>query len=229
MITMSNKENYLTYKKFNTKEETEEILSVLSDNNIDFIVENATPHFDARFNNDITQEYDLKIKPEDFIVSDSLLANKMANEIKDIPKDYYLYSFSDEELLDIQKKKDEWGIYDIMISRHILKERDVDVSEEALKELSAERLDELKRPEDPKFMWIIVGYIFAMLGGIIGILWGWFLLTHKKTLPNGEVVYGYSRRYQKHGFLIMIIGIFFTILMSLWNLGMLNYLSINHF
>jgi hypothetical protein len=55
--------------------------------------------------------------------------------------------------------------------------------------------------------WIIVGYITAFLGGVLGIFIGWHLLSFKKTLPDGQRVYEYDTNARKHGQKILIIGI----------------------
>ena len=38
------------------------------------------------------------------------------------------------------------------------------------------------------------------------VSFGWHLSTYKKTLPNGDRVYGYSQSDRKHGNRILIIG-----------------------
>lgn len=56
-------------------------------------------------------------------------------------------------------------------------------------------------------MWIYGGYLFALLGGFLGIMIGWHLSSHTKTLPNGQQVYGYSKEDREHGRIIWILGI----------------------
>ncbi|MDB5013033.1 MAG: hypothetical protein JWQ25_1235, partial [Daejeonella sp.] len=68
-------------------------------------------------------------------------------------------------------------------------------------------IEELAKPEDSQKTWIIAGYIFSFLGGLLGIFIVWHLVSHKKTLPNGDSVYGYSVEDRKHGNRILIWGI----------------------
>ncbi len=42
---------------------------------------------------------------------------------------------------------------------------------------------------------------------IIGLFIGWHLMSYKKTLPDGERVYGYNETDRKHAKRIFYIGI----------------------
>ena len=127
-------------------------------------------------------------------------------EIDQVDKDYYLFGFSDDELLDLISKADEWSPFDFLLARKILAQRGNVLSNEEVKYLEEERINELKKPEAPQTKWIIIGYLCAALGGILGIFIGWHLFTYKKTLPNGERLYGYSKADRKHGRIIFYIS-----------------------
>ena len=58
-----------------------------------------------------------------------------------------------------------------------------------------------------------VGCIFALLGGIIGIIIGYFLWTSTKTLPNGNKAYAYSSGDRARG---KTLFFFATIVMLVW-------------
>ena len=53
---------------------------------------------------------------------------------------------------------------------------------------------------------IIAGYLFALLGGLIGFFIGQYLNGYQKTLPNGQVVLVHSDNVRKHGRYIMTLG-----------------------
>jgi len=65
----------------------------------------------------------------------------------------------------------------------------------------------MTKPEGSQKVWIIAGYILALLGGLIGLFIGLQLLTYKKTLPNGDIVHVYSELDRKHGLIIIVIGV----------------------
>ncbi|MFY8036838.1 MAG: hypothetical protein ACOVMQ_06705, partial [Cyclobacteriaceae bacterium] len=134
---------------------------------------------------------------------------------RDIEKDYYLYSFTDEELFDLISKQDEWSEMDFYLAKKILTERGKDVSESTIQLLKQQRLTTLSKPDETPKAWIYGGYFFAFLGGFLGILIGYSFWISKKIVPNGTKVPMYSNEVRLHGFRIMIIGIimFFLILM----------------
>jgi len=67
-------------------------------------------------------------------------------------------------------------------------------------------IEELKKPEPSQKNVIIAGYVFALLGGLIGVFIGQYLAGYRKTLPNGEVVLAHSESVRKQGKYIMTIG-----------------------
>ena len=99
-----------------------------------------------------------------------------------------------------------------MLARKILAERGKVVSDEAISAIHEERIEELKSPEPPQTSWIIIGYLFALLGGVLGIFIGWHLMTYKKTLPDGERVYDYTERDRKQGRIIFYLAVIVTAL-----------------
>ena len=91
--------------------------------------------------------------------------------------------------------------------KKILAERGKNISDKTIANLNKKRIEELKVVEPPQTSWIMVGYIFAFLGGILGVFIGWHLSSFKKTLPNGERVYDYSENDRRHGRRILCISI----------------------
>ena len=129
------------------------------------------------------------------------------SQIDSVDKDYYLFNFTDLELMEVITKRDEWGHLDFILAQKILKERGKEIKPEVVELLKKQRLEELAKPEENQKAWIYAGYITAVLGGFLGIFIGWHLSTYKKTLPNGDRVYGHSQSDRKHGNRILIIGV----------------------
>lgn len=204
------KENFLTYQKFIDKDAAIELAEILKSNNINYLIEDHSAPFEPTFvNNELTKEYRIKILQKDFSKADSLLLKISMTEIENVDEDHYLFEFSDEELMEILSKSDEWSKFDYLLAQKILKHRGHEVNDKLLQSLRKQRIEELAKPGDNQNAWIIVGYISALLGGLLGIFIGWHLLSHKKTLPNGERVYGYSVGDRKHGKRILILGFVF--------------------
>jgi|SRR5690349_20944877 hypothetical protein len=54
--------------------------------------------------------------------------------------------------------------------------------------------------------WVIIGYISCLFAGIIGMFIGSFLVTAKKSLPDGNIVHVFTERNRKHGKIILYLG-----------------------
>ena len=69
-----------------------------------------------------------------------------------------------------------------------------------------DKLQQNTKPEALQKNIIILGYVFALLGGLVGVFIGQYLAGYRKTLPNGEVVLAHSESVRKQGKYIMTIG-----------------------
>jgi hypothetical protein len=198
----------ILFKRFNDLALANALTAVLDEHGIEYTIEESGASFDPAFRrNELSTEYSVKIKAEDFELVDQLLKDNEIENIKNADKDHYLYGFTDEELMDILAKADEWSAFDYQLARKILTERGVAINEKMLADLKNDRIEELKAPEPSQKTWIIVGYLFALAGGILGIFIGWHLATYKKTLPDGEKVYGYNENDRQQGKWIFYIAI----------------------
>ncbi|WP_394776632.1 hypothetical protein [Flavobacterium sp.] len=210
-------EEFITYKKFNNKNSAEKFGQLLEKEKIEYILENNSLSLDASLTgNNFGSEFCVKINKSDFKIIDEILEKNAEEDINEISSDYYLLTFSDEELIDIITKSDEWSTFDVSLAKKMLKEKGKEVTKEEIENIQNKRLLELSKPEKSQNGYIIAGYIFAILGGWLSIFIGWHLLTYKKTLPNGTQVYAYSENDRKQGNRIFIIGITFLVLWSLY-------------
>jgi hypothetical protein len=199
---------FVTYKKLFERERVDALTNILNDNGIEFEIAEDRDSLDSLYgDNHLSKQFFIKIKKEDFAKADTILLSESAKELETVEKDHYLFSFTDEELFDILTKPDEWNEFDYQLAEKILKERGKDISTDTINLLKQQRIKELAKPEESQRSWIYAGYLFAFLGGLLGIFIGWHLSTFKKTLPNGERVFGYSKIDQQHGNRISIIGI----------------------
>ncbi|MDR3696405.1 hypothetical protein [Mucilaginibacter sp.] len=201
--------DFITYQKFNDPALAEELAEQLKHYQIKYIIEEQSRTFDPTyaFNNEISTDWAVKISPADFEKANQSLLTDERENITEIGSDYYLFKFTDGELMEVITKADEWSAFDVVLARKLLGERGKSISDEAIAILKNKRIEELKEPDPPQTYWIFIGYICAICGGLLGIFIGWYLTTFKKTLPNGEKVYEYSERDRKHGRAIFYIGL----------------------
>lgn len=103
-------ELFLTFRKFNSLEEAQELMEVLKAHDIACELED-TSAFDVTFSgNALSKEYRVKLQQSDFEPAEELLLNQPHVSADQLPSDHYLLSFSDNELLEIVTKPDEWRV-----------------------------------------------------------------------------------------------------------------------
>src|SRR3954471_16599579 len=107
-------DEYLTYQKFYDQAIAADLAQLFKQNNISFQLEDSSLQFDASFAfNEINKEFRVKIKAEDFSKADKLLLQHASEGIQELNDQHYLHQFSDEELVEIIAKSDEWNIVDV--------------------------------------------------------------------------------------------------------------------
>lgn len=213
-------ESFLTFKKFNDIELAKEIANRLTQNNIEYLLEDFQNSFDITFANNIFDpNISIKIKSEDFIKATEVLGEYYKSSLDSVDNDYYLFKFTDDELLEIISKPDEWGPFDYQLSKKILSDRGTDIKPEEAKLLKEKRISALKKPESSSPFWIYFGYFSAVFGGFFGLIIGSSLYYLKKTLPNGQRTFMYDEKERKHGKRMVIISIIALIIYSILTLG----------
>lgn len=199
---------FVTYEKFATIGELKEFVELLQENNIPYELEDDIQLLDAGFANpNHHRDYRIKLQQADFESVNELRNSIALLELEQVDPDYYLFQFTDEELIDLISKQDEWSPFDFQLAQKILKERGREVTAKEIYQMKEQRIEELSEPEKQTTWWIGLGYVFAFLGGLIGIIIGYYLVSSKKVLPNGEKIYTYSESDRKHGTYILLIAI----------------------
>jgi len=201
-------QSYAVFKKFPDFDQAKEVSEFLTKNGIPTILGDNVPPVDITFSgNTIQHQIEIRIQQKDFEKAQELLEKQAKILTENIEEDYYLLDFTNEELYEILLNADEWNEFDYVLAQKLLTERGKPISKELLDTLKAERIKKLAKPDEGQTFWIVLGYIFSILGGFVGIIIGYFLMTSKKTLPNGQKVYSYKKTDRTHGTYIFYLGI----------------------
>lgn len=202
-------DNLLTFQNFNDIALANEIAGILKQNNIDCIIEdNQRRYFDPSFaNNTIDPDILLKLRADDFVKAHKVLDDYYKEKTETVDADYYLLRFSDNELIEIVSKPDEWGAFDYQLAQKLLKDRGKEIASDSVQNLKTKRIKDLAAPENASDLLIAAGYFFILFGGFIGIIIGWSLYYSKKTLPDGERVFVYTPKHRAQGKLIFWLSL----------------------
>ena len=196
-----------TYRKFIYEDDALELMEILKQNHITYELANNSSQLDSNFGADInTKQFELKIHKDDFEQAEKLEEELIKNELENVEEDYHLFDYSDEELMEIVMKKEEWSKFDYLLAQKILKERGKEVNPELINVINKQRVKDLATQETSPTWLIIIGYVTAILGGFLGIFIGAYLMYYKKALPNGDRIYGFDRNDRSHGQNILILS-----------------------
>jgi hypothetical protein len=206
----------LRFKIFPDKLTAQEFAEVLKQSGIDYLIEEDSLVFDPSYaNNPLNKDYAITVKQNDFKAASLAYDEYFSRQLDNVPEDYYLLSFTDDELLEILSKPDEWGPFDYQLAQKLLKEKGVEVTKEKTESLKAERYKELAKPEGEPAKNIVGYYIISILFFPVGMIIGWVWGYSKKQLLDGYKIYAYNERVRGHGrtiFLISIIVFMFIVI-----------------
>ncbi|NLR59242.1 hypothetical protein HGH93_14090 [Chitinophaga polysaccharea] len=213
----------LTFKRFHAAEQAAEIISLLEAHHIPVQYEEEVLLTDSMYvGQNFDQRHLVKIPADYFDQADALLKSQINVSLEDVPSDYYLLSFSTEELEEVVIKKDEWGDYDYALAVKLLEKQGISYSPEQLALLRNTRLEILSQPQDLPGIWLFIGYlspliIFAPVPAtfvlsFLGIFIGAFVRLTKKTLPDGSRIAAFSIKTRNHGKWMIISGILLAII-----------------
>ncbi|GAB4030349.1 hypothetical protein [Spirosoma jeollabukense] len=200
-------QEFVTAKKFNNEEPFQELVRILEKNSIPFQTETYGERIDSVTIAPIAPEYIVKVPSDKYAQVHEILNELAAEQMSDVDRGHYLFDFSDQELYDILAKPDEWSAFDYQLAQKILQERGKQIDKAFLASLRKARIETIAKPEEEHRGTIWIGYLSALLGGVIGIAIGWNMVSSRKTLPTGEQVYTYQKSDRKHGVRILLLGI----------------------
>ncbi|MDJ0366628.1 hypothetical protein QMK33_15835 [Hymenobacter sp. H14-R3] len=208
--------DFRAFQTFASAEAAQPLLAMLAQQGIvaRTDADNGQMAFDSSFaNNRLVSKFTVKLQLADFERGGQLLADVNQHAISQADPNHYLFTFSDEELFDLLVKPDEWSSFDVALAGQLLRERGHDVSADTLRLLRQHRVAELAQPDKDHKMWILGGYVSALLGGFFGLLIGYQLYFHRKELSDGRYVPAYSPTDRVHGLRILVLSIIMLLLL----------------
>lgn len=198
----------LSFRNVATKNEADDLSMILSQNGIISKVVKDSADLDAVYiGENPLNKFEILILEKDREKAEKVMFDLVSADLNEISPDHYLFSFTNEELLDVLIQKNEWNELDVLLSEKILKERGTVVDQKNLEQKREIRDLELAKPEGGQTGWIIFGYISAFLGGFFGLVIGYFIWQAKNKLPNGTKVYAYNDDVRRHGQIIFFLSL----------------------
>jgi len=230
-------ESFLTFHIFTDPTTAENFAATLTQKGIevkvvyDSIYPTKGPSSDVR----------IKIKQDDFPEASKLLESIQKPALVLKPADEsFLLDCTDEELMEIVSKPEEWSYQDVEQAHKILKERGLieephpkpekkkvekikvekpkPVKVEKVKPVKVEKVKVVKEPKVKKPRKkialpksLLFSYIISILICPIGLFIGWQMAYSKKTLPDGTEDFANDEVIRSHGERILLISLIILI------------------
>jgi len=202
---MQKDNTFIPYRRFDTMQIAQEFIEKLNESGIIFELDEYPKETGTLFYNLSENGIQINLCQDDFDKANSITLQD--NELNGINEDYYLYDFSDEELIEVLVKPYEWGEIDRTLAPKILIQRGYNLEDLDIEQKKEDYIQALAQPQKESLLLIIVGYGFAIVGGLLGLAIGWGLDNMKTSLPNGKQVYTYTEKCRKHGMRIFKLGV----------------------
>lgn len=206
---------FLNFQKFYDKETASDIASHLESNQIPIELEDGERFFDITFsNNKMLKPIWLKVKATDMIKAEETLHAYYQTKLDLVSPDYYLFNFSNHQLMEIIRAPDEWGWLDYPLAIRILSNRGVSISKEEISKINAERIAVISIPVNSPASSIWLAYLVSIFWPA-GLMAGGIMAFMKKTIYNGDRLYAYSENDRKHGIRILLLSTLFFLVWAI--------------
>jgi hypothetical protein len=210
---------YILFQQFNDQGLAEEMTALIKSAGIKYKLTSNATSFDPTYNrSELNTTHEINLMQQDFNRAHQVLDEFYMQQLKDIKDDYYVYEYTNTELLEIIDHSDEWSKLDFLFAKQLLEKRGIVLNEEKIEQTKKNREKELLKPENAPQWIILSGYLASILGGLLGFMIGWQLHTSQKILPDGRRLYTYSEAHRKHGFRMVLISIAFAVILILYYL-----------
>ena len=152
---------YSPYKSFSEESDASDFIETLKYHEIDFDISIVKTGLDTLYGeNRFGTSYFVKLQKEDFQKADALLVAIAEKDLKKIPEDYHLFTFSNDELKEILTNPDEWSEIDYLLAHKILDQRNVVIDKNALVAWRSTRLEKSADRSEDGFglVYLVIAY-----------------------------------------------------------------------
>ncbi len=192
-------------REYRDQESLLDMQAHLEEADIPYSVFDTVSRFDVTFSYDHSRRSFQLLVPQHFADRARRVCETVeAAIIEQLPPDYYLFDFSDEELKSLIIKPFEWSPLDVTLARQILKQRGIDPDSEELVQNENAAKTAFDAPERLGNLSLFFGYLFAAMGGLIGIAFIIYIFTSKKTTHDGAKIKRFDKRTYQHAIYMIL-------------------------
>ena len=175
-------DNFIEYQRFPTIESAVELIDILEENDISYRINDSLGSFDiaASSMSPFDKQVVVFIEEENFEKVNLLFINDNSPKEDNTDNDHYLYSFSDEDIIEVIANPEDWAELEVTLAKQIVKQRDLKITAEAIKSARKERFEEQLKVEAETKAQVSGGYSWFLWIGILSIINSIDILFHNQ-------------------------------------------------
>jgi len=210
--------DFVNYQTFSNLDEATGLIDLLNTNNIPFEVDDSSLRYDVSNANSNPMEQGLIIK---ISANDAEKVDKLNLKVElESSDDHFLYTFSDNDIVDVIVNPENWTEEEAAIANKILKQRNIKPTAELIKSLRKDKIIENKNEQTKQKNIVKGGVSWFLWIGILSVVNTLLLLTYQNLhFPVGlgisDAILGAAIGVkQAAGVDLMIVGYVLTFLVS---------------
>lgn len=211
------------YDQFHNQKDAKGLIELLKSNNIPYEVEMPKQLMDTVLGGEAQMpRVFVKVYPNDFQRVNHLVESDMLRLIQEGKinlQKHFLNEYTDEELLDVLSKPDEWNFDTTVIAKQLLQLRGVEITDAQIKVLRETRLSEIRKPRKGNIAWLVALLLLSLFGYLFLLWWfvgylanlaicfgmSYYFWMDVTTDPNGGKFYTFDRRTRNWGKALFIL------------------------
>lgn len=216
---------FAVYDQFHSQKDAKSLIALLKSNNIPHEVEVPRQLVDTVLGGEAhAPKVFVKVYPHDFQRVNHLVESDMLRLIHDGKidlKKHFLYDYTDDELIDVLSKPDEWNFDTTIIAKHLLQSRGIELDAQKIKGLQEKRLNEIRKPRQGNKGWLVALSMLSVFGCLFLLWWfvgylanlaicfgmSYYFWMDVTTDPNGGKFYTFDRQTRNWGKALFMLTI----------------------
>ncbi len=198
------------------KESLVQTEAILNAHRISFQVKSPETHLHSALGQGNAQPFVVEVLEADFERALQLVSPSDSDKVEE-----GVAGYNTDELKEIVLNPQDWHEHFVQNARTELENRGETVNDEDIEKVKREKLLKLQKGTEPSLIIFYTMWLFAFLGGFIGIIAGYFYWQGKVKGFDDQRYYMYTQSYRKQGAYMFVIGII-SFLFQLYYFGFFN-------
>jgi len=166
-------DRFIEFQRFMNLESATDLIDILDQNGIPYEIDDSAVRFDlsATSYNPLEKQIVVKVKESDFEKASEISPAAVCINFTETEDEHFLYSFSDDDIVNIISNPEEWKPDEVELAKKIAKARSIQLTADKIKSARKGKYEEQKLSE--------IKRISAVKGGA-----SWFLLIGLLSMVN---------------------------------------------